>query len=278
MQDKPEFTFDGVTVTLEEISPELAEEYLGKNIHNRSLRWNKVLTYADDMGNGRWKWKNGSTIVFNENGDLDDGQHRLHGVKESGTTQRFLVVRGSDDGAQDTIDTGIGRKFSDVLKLRGETNYVTLATAVRSIHLWERGVRRSRGAKGTSNPQLMATLNKHPWIRDITALLNRVSAHSHLPSSISAALYFAFIQLDAEDAEFFFDKLGSELSADLPQPIFMLRKFLQDNRDNVKGERNITYLSAVTIKAWNAFRAGDDIGQLRYRAGGANPEEFPEPK
>lgn len=278
MQHNAQFTFEGITVALEDISPELAEQYLGKNIHNRNLRLGKVSTYADDMENGRWKWKNGSTIVFNENGSLDDGQHRLHAIIESGQTVRMIVVRGADQGAQDTIDTGIGRKFQDVLKLRGEVNYITLSTAVRSIHLWERGDRHFRGAKAPSNPQLLKTLSDYPWIRDVTPLFNRVSTHSHLPTSIAASLYFALLQIDAEDADFFFESLGCELKADLPQPIFMLRKVLQSNQENVKGERNLKYLAALTIKAWNAFRSGDEIGQLSWRAGGANPEKFPEPK
>jgi len=277
-QHNAQFTFQGITVALEDISPELAEQYLSKNTHNRNLRIGKVGIYAEDMENGRWKWKNGSTIVFNENGLLDDGQHRLHAVIESGQTVRMIVVRGADEGAQDTIDTGIGRKFQDVLKLRGELNYITLATAVRSIHMWQRGDRLFHGQKAPSNPQLLQTLSDYPWIRDVTTLLNRVSVNSHLPTTVSAALYFALVQIDAEDADFFFNNLGSELKYDMPQQIFVLRKVLQDNHDSIKGTRNTRYLAALTIKAWNGYRAGEEIGLLKWRAGGANPEKFPEPK
>ena len=277
MSYKPQFTYDGVTVAVEDISPEIAEQYLGKNLHNRNVRQRKVAVYADDMALGRWKWKNGSTIVFNESGVLDDGQHRLLAVIESGKTVRMIVVRGADAGAQDTIDTGIGRKFADVLKLRGEQNYVTLSTAVRSIHSWELGIRRGNKL-ATSNPQLLDTLNRHPWIRDVTPLFTRVTNHSGLPASVSAALYFACITIDAEDADFFFEKLGSELTADTPQPIFVLRRVLQEGRESVRGVMNLTYMSAITIKTWNAYRAGEDLGQLKWRAGGASPERFPEPK
>jgi hypothetical protein len=99
---------------------------------------------------------------------------------------------------------------------------------------------------------------------------------------VSAGLYYAFIQINAEDAEYFFDKLGSELNSDTPQPIFTLRKQLQDSRENsrgmVAGQRNARWMTAITIKTWNAFRNGDEIGQLKWRAGGAAPEAFPIPK
>lgn len=270
---------DGTSITVENITPAVAEQYLAKNTHNRTLRPTKIGQYASDMQAGRWRW-NGSTIVFGHSGQMDDGQHRCHAVIESGCTVRMLVVRGAELGAQDTIDTGIGRKFQDVLKLRGETQWVSLAAAVRSIHVWEMGVRRigNAGGRTVSNPQLLDTLNRHPWIRDIVPLICRISTNSHLPTTVSSALYFAFSQVDPTDCEHFFQALAEPLSPNIPQPVFTLRKALSDNRDNVKGTRNVTYLAAITIKAWNAYRAGEEVHQLRWRAGGANPEAIPEPK
>jgi hypothetical protein len=46
----------------------------------------------------------------------------------------------------------------------------------------------------------------------------------------------------------------------------------------VAGQRNARWMTAITIKTWNAFRNGDEIGQLKWRAGGAAPEAFPIPK
>lgn len=152
---------DGTSITVENITPAVAELYLAKNTHNRTLRPTKIGQYASDMQAGRWRW-NGSTIVFGHSGQMDDGQHRCHAVIESGCTVRMLVVRGAELGAQETIDTGIGRKFQDVLKLRGETQWVSLAAAVRSIHVWEMGVRRigNAGGRTISNPQLLNTLDR----------------------------------------------------------------------------------------------------------------------
>jgi hypothetical protein len=37
------------------------------------------------------------------------------------------------------------------------------------------------------------------------------------------------------------------------------------------------FLTAIMIKAWNAYRRGDSIGLLSFKSGGAKPERFPEP-
>ena len=49
------------------------------------------------------------------------------------------------------------------------------------------------------------------------------------------------------------------------------------NSKNVRGERSQTYLLAITLKAWNAYRQGETVGLYRWRPGGAKPEAFPEP-
>ena len=46
----------------------------------------------------------------------------------------------------------------------------------------------------------------------------------------------------------------------------------------VRGQRSETYLTAILIKAWNAYRSGEEVGVLRFRPGGAHPEKFPEPE
>ncbi|AGK88179.1 hypothetical protein M184_gp36 [Mycobacterium phage WIVsmall] len=265
-------------VQIESITPKKAEAYLAKNTSNRNVRQGRVNSYAADMTNGDWQF-NGDAIRFAKDGTLLDGQHRLLAIIQSGVTVKMLVIRNLDNTTQHTMDTGAHRSFSDVLKLRGEKHYVGLASAVRSIHLWESGSRRlGQGTASVTNSQLLATLDKHPWIREAIPLLSRVSEHARIPMTALGALYFAFVQIDAEDCDFFFEKLTADFNGALPQPIFMLRKSLKALEENVKGQRNVTYIAALTVKAWNAFRSGDEIGQLRFRPGGASPEAFPEPK
>ena len=263
-------------IQVESITPEIAREYLGFNTHNRNLRSRVVAGYAADMIAGDWLW-NGESLKFAVDGTLLDGQHRLAAIAEAGVTVKMLVIRGLPAGAQDTVDGGAKRKFSDVLNLRGEKNYISLATTVRGICAWESGERNARGALMTTNSQLLATLEKHPWVREGMATVQRVSTLSGLPVRVGGLAWWLFVQLDSDDANYFFDRLASDQAHQSGQPIYELRKAISASF-SVRGERSANYLLAITIKAWNKYRDGEKVGQLRFRMGGASPESFPEPK
>lgn len=85
-------------MTYEEIvvTPEIAGEWLKRNTKNaRTVKRHKVAQYAKTMRDGYWK-NNGEAIVFDEDGYLKNGQHRLCAIVESGVTCKMLVVRGVD--------------------------------------------------------------------------------------------------------------------------------------------------------------------------------------
>ena len=83
-----------ITMKVEKITPKIAEEYLTANKQNyRKMSRSQVKKYADDMRSGRWEL-NGETIVFDENGTLKDGQHRLAAVLMAGMPVEMIVIRG----------------------------------------------------------------------------------------------------------------------------------------------------------------------------------------
>lgn len=265
------------SVELVTVTPDMAREWLGYNTHNRKLRERVVNAYAADMRNGDWHW-NGEGIKFATDGVLLDGQHRLAAVIVAEATVPMLVIRGLPNETQETMDGGAKRKFSDVLQLRGEPQYTRLAAIVRLVYLWESGIRRTAGAGiAPTNAQLFHTLEKYPHLRELASAADHVGRGCGLPPSIVGLCWWMFSQLDTEDADFFFNRLGDGQNLTKGNPIYELRRTVESTR-SVRGERSQTYLTAITIKAWNAFRLGEKVSILRYRPGGANPERFPEPR
>lgn len=262
-------------VRVELITPTKAREYLARNTHNRNLRARVVAAYANDMRTGHWRW-NGESIKFSFDGVLLDGQHRLAAVVEADAPVRMLVIRGLPDITQETMDGGTKRRFSDVLTLRGEGHANTLAAACRRIVQWESGSKGPGANYTPTNAQMLQVLERYPWLRDGAKVAQRVARGADLPASILAFTWWLFVQIDADDAEFFFDRLGDGQNLVEDDPIYVLRKVAHDSR-TVRGERSEKYLLAVTIKAWNAYREGRQVKLLRYRPGGATPEAFPEP-
>lgn len=265
-----------ITIRWVEVTPEVAHDWLGYNTHNRRPRHRSISAYAADMKAGEWV-RNGESIKFAKDGTLLDGQNRLLAVIEADVTVPLLVIRGLPHDTQDTMDGGIKRKFSDVLNLRGETNYSILAAVVRRVTIWEAGFRSTRGNFAPSNAQLLQTLEKYPWLREISASANLTASHCALPGSIIGFGWWLFSQIDQEDAEAFFARLADDQNMAKGNPIYELRKAAANSK-NVRGQRSETFLTAILIKAWNAYRDGDTVGLLTYKPGGARPEKFPEPR
>jgi len=83
----------GLEVTVETITPEMAEAYLGFNHQHREIKSAKVGKFAAEMMEENWQL-NGKTIVFDGEKKLLNGQHRLTAVVLSGKSLTTLVVRG----------------------------------------------------------------------------------------------------------------------------------------------------------------------------------------
>lgn len=266
-------------VELTEVTPELAREWLGFNTHNRNVRQRVVLAYAADMEAGNWRW-NGETIKFAADGALLDGQHRLSAIVEADVTVPLLVVRGLKNEAQETVDGGAKRQFGDVLKLRGESAPIALAAITRRVTTWDSGNHwvDGTGKYPATNAQMLQTLDRYPWLREIANPSIEVARHCGLPASIIGFCWWLFSQLPGagDDTDFFFARLADGQSLVKGDPIYELRRAV-DNSRNVKGQRSERYLTAITLKAWNAYRDGAKVGLLRFTSGGSSPEQFPEP-
>lgn len=263
-------------IELTEITPDLAREWLGFNTHNRNLRQRVTLAYAADMASGNWQW-NGESIKFAADGTLLDGQHRLAAIAEAGVTVQMLVVRGLPSDTQDTVDGGIKRKFSDVLTLRGEKNAVTLSAIIRRVTVWETAQTvAGRSNLAPTNAQMLQVLDRCPWLREVASLSSQIAVKCDLPASIIGLCIWLFSNCkDAEeDIDFFFQRLADFQGLSKGDAIYELRKTLESSR-SVRGQRSEVFLTAITIKAWNAFRAGNPVGVLRFVSGGAHPEKFP---
>jgi len=262
------------------ITPETASEMLTHNTHNRNIKA-KRHEYAEDMRNGDWRPEACDPIRFAADGTLLDGQNRLHAVIDADIEVPFLVVRGVPTDTQAVMDSGVGRKFADVLKLQGEDHHTMLGAVVRLAWEWQRGV--SYLAKGrATNSQLLRFLDDNPELRNYATNRQRIVGDaSNLPASLVGCLWWVFDMIDDEDAEFFFERLADDTGHNKSEPIHELRRTLHNAAEgarSARGQRDRVWMMAVTIKAWNAYRAGETVGLYRWKPGGKSPERFPEPK
>ena len=265
-----------------DLTPELAEELLAKNPKNRKFSPANYATVRRAVERGEWVL-NGEAIKVSENGYILDGQHRCRAVVETGITIRTLVVEGLPDTTQDTMDTGKSRSLADILAIHGESNTIGLAALIKKFVTSQRygfasAFSGTVGGRALTNRECLDWFGQNQWARGYVMPGKAIGQATAIPASMASFLMTTFDNIDSEDSAYFWARVidGTNLSS--TSPIYVLRKTLKIIDDDSRGERSQRYMGAIVIKAWNAYRAGDEVGQLRFRAGGAKPEQFPEPK
>lgn len=256
-----------------EITPELATEWLKKNIGNRTPKRERFL-YAEMMKRGEWNEDNPQPICFDENGNLIDGQNRLMAVIISDIPVKMYVAKGVSNSVKDVIDTGVKRIGADVLQMQGAENFTRISAYI-SMYL-----RVTEGAF-TGNTQAVAyphkiknEYNSRPqfWqdVHHVTEEYYRKSG-GILPPAFIGVYYILFSEKDNDLAPQFFDKvlIGLNLN-DQSDPCFKLRQALILNANSVRKLPTKTK-AALMVKTWNAFSAGKKIGALKFAEG----EKFP---
>lgn len=274
-------TIGEIQTEILEITPEIAEKWLTRNDMNRPRRKLFVTQLAEAIRRGEWRL-NGEAIRFDRNGVLLDGQHRLTAVVEAGLPIRSVVMWGLEPDVRDTVDTGRRRSLADVLAMHGEVAVSNLAAALNLIHLWNLGedALRSRSRHRLSPPQGLALLAREPGIREAVSESNsvRVELSRLVTPSVLVACWYRFSQLEngREDCEVFWEKIALEEGLNREHPCFALRRLLVDNAYR-RNKTTPMIMHAWIIKAWNAFRSGETVGNISYKAGGKVPERFPVP-
>lgn len=272
MSENPEI-HDSIFTQIETITPEKAEEWLATSTYNRAITLSRVDRYARAMLAGKWSLT-GEPIIFSDIGALMQGHHRLNACIKSGVEFTTLVVRGTSDSARIATDSGRPWSFSDHLSAEGEFDSKTLAGAV--VWIWRYKHNDLDAQRIAPEPQdLLACFKQCQDIRGYLTQAARIAGKTRLTRSVLVGSHHIAQSIDPEDAAFFYDKLdtGVELSSD--SPILLLRSWAPRNVGHSTVRIHQKYLSAILIKAWNAYRAGDQLHRLVWRQGGSKPEPFP---
>lgn len=255
-----------------DLTPAAAREILNRNTRNRSLRPDYVRKLAGAMERGEWT-VNGEPIQISGDGILLNGQHRLNAVVESGVTVPMLIVRGLPLTTQMTMDSGTRRNLSDVLALHGESDTTNLGAMLGMLHRYRNGDRLDNSGRTAPTPtEALALLEREPKIKERLPLGRKVFRATHMRVSITAFLAYLFDEVDPGEGQRFYEGLCNVAAESQGSPIRALRSIL-DRSHSERTYRIPTYvLSAMNIKAFNAWREGREMTLLLFRPGA---EPFP---
>lgn len=248
------------SVTIEEITPARAHEFLSRNTSNiRKPHPPTVAKYARMMSAGEWHLT-GEAIIFDWNDVLVTGQHRCLAIIKSGVTIRTAVMRGVDPDSR--MVEGTGKPYGASIKF---TQYgVENASTAASMARWIKALARENPTNGESlaiSPQeLYDTYLEHPLI---ARFASKATLRRLMQAPCVAVLVLAAEMHGTEVVDAFTDAFSSGANLDKGSPVLALRDRLIANKTSaakIRAEMQV----ALTIKAMNAYVSGTTIGVLRW--------------
>lgn len=242
--------------TIETITPELAHYYLSLSTGNRNLKRVKMINLIRDMKNGHWE-VNGEGIIFDADGALLDGHHRLTACRESQVTIKSVVVRGVSKAAHGTIDTGTSRTVGDTLHMGGIKNSNAVAAISVILACLKNGKARSVALTTTEVYQM---IEAYPAILDAKDFANRTLTRC---GSLLGAVYVVAEKTgERAIATEFRDVLKSGIPAYDGCPAHLFRERII--RESIIGKPcTLTDLQTLFFTAWEKFRRGDRVKNLK---------------
>lgn len=280
MSTAKQMHFQGITVSEEMISPDLAARWLEQNTTNRPLVQAKVISLAEAIKRGEWML-DGATIRFSESGQLLDGQHRLTAIQKAGIPCRSLVVNGIADDAVKVMDTGKTRSVADVFAIRGVKSANNVAAVVRSLMvLQSTGNPAATGvhvARVTPSAALAFLAGHEGLEEEICRRTNRwvAGAKGLFPLGIGIAMYLTVAKVHPREAGEFFDTFYGVTAGAIDDPAWKLRERFTAARNNKAKSLTTETKAAFLVKSWNAYRDNTTIERLTWRKFGARAEQFP---
>ena len=175
------------------------------------------------------------------------------------------------------MDTGARRNLKDALALRGVTGGTKLAAAVAYIWRCTNGKVRHAIAKPTVRQGVELYTADPEGIEAAARVGERVRSRFRVSGAMVAGIYYTFASVDPDAADDFIERLIDGVGLEEGSPILALRRYMERQVTAGAGTRsnNVT-MHALWVKAWNAWRRGELVSTLSWKATGLRAEAFPE--
>lgn len=238
-----------LTFSLEWVTPAVAAAVLEKaNTHNRPKSVNALVRLVKDVLKGSY-FLNGEPVVFDWNGNLLDGQHRLSAVVKTGVSLPLAFVRGVDPDAFPTFDQGKGRNGADVLAMLGNAQGVRLMAAIRWLRKYDDGKMETTETIEIRNSDVGAALDLYPGLNESVHYVRNQTAGLITPAA-AAFLHYKLTRFSSEAARLLFEKFYEGVGIVRPSHEYLLRRALENSGDDHRVRAEIERC-AIVIETFN---------------------------
>ena len=252
------------------ITPAIAQEMLTHNTNNRPLNKFTLSKYKQLMLDGKW----GITpdaIAFDVDGVLLNGQHRLHAVVLSNTTQEFYVIKGLPKSSFSITDEGRKRQAADVLFVKtGTLNAIATAAIIRTyilLHNDQYSMTTNNASKRTSptNDDFVIVFNKHKDIfMQAFSLSKKCYKKLNFLTAREIGGVFSYLVIDKQYEQGYVRKFFEELFFNIEnnKTVTLLRDRLIKDKISKSTLRYSVKMSLIA-KTWNAWVADRVLRTLK---------------
>lgn len=250
------------------VTPALASWLMTeRNPQNRPINEVHVAALSRDMKNGRWFGHVGDEMTIDRNGNINNVQHRLRGIMDSGTTQTMVIRFGMTKNSRLTEGTGRSKTYANYLAMVGGKSAKHLenrASSIRLLHGFIHDQNRPKNKSGNFKPT-QSELNEideqfGPQLYDSLKFVLANNITSVTVATNAAVLHFLMKQSAyASKADEFFEKLGTGVGLYSNSPILIIRnRFLKDSNTTklFRHQSNKDIAMGLIAKAWNAWVEG----------------------
>lgn len=249
------------------VTPEMASDWISHRTYNRNRRISPsvVRKYIEDMTSGRWKTTR-QGLIFDTQGKIIDGQHRLSAVANAGVTVAFWVYPNEARDTFTVLDQGYKRTAAHLLAMPYSMHVASGArylAALADQDQWSM----PRFSKIT-NPEIFETVQAWPELSRLGELAVNVRGATGIIASPHLAVLAQAARTEHGTPEKFEAwKQGLMTGDNLGRndPRLQLRNRFMRRGASLTGSRNRDVVYGLITKAWNAFAEGRDINVLAWR-------------
>lgn len=259
------------------MTPDVAGKLLDEiNTHNRKRRQDHYDFFVRMLQNGEWACTH-QGMAIDWNGILQDGQHRLEAIRDTGISVPVRMFVGEDPDNFNKIDTQMPRRAQDLIAMRGVPNSAVMGSIARLVLRYDEfggDLHLNRRAKYSiaAVDEAVASMGEPLRAACLAAYRIREETYANVTGT-AAALYVIARMLPDGDSrvERFIYDLERGVTIERSDVVDKLRRrFIRARRDRqyMSGYEAMAYV----IKTWNHRLLGQTT-QPTWRA----TETFPAP-
>jgi hypothetical protein len=251
------------------VTPQMAEDLLLRNLKNRKVVHAQVLYYAGQMRRNDWI-ETGQSLIFDTDGNLLDGQHRLWSGYLSSTAFPTYVISDVKPRADlfAYIDNNKARSMADALSTSGSNGLSGLMVQIlKLLEVYDIDgftVAKVRRMPKMSPMEMLHFSREHPSIEEAAHYVSsdggpaaRIVAHKAVAGFLALKLLETYDE--AVLADFMTDLGTVDDTRAEDSPVAVFQEIMRKDRIKKKDQMASHVVLGLLIRTFNSWQAEEPV-------------------